>query len=325
MSVFEYFMIPMQRMKTVCIKETSASPSWGGVASVPISPSEKGVASVPVNFPKGWIVYSYKVDTFSQLKVKKKKIFFVRVLHFGWLMAERKRERDRDALLWNKKKNIITWKYGSKLVYLLTLIGIQLKHAERLVACYIAINHLSKHCQDEPQGYGTAHGAWHIWKSRADLLLPLAHSSADNGQEIWLLLTAGQRPMGYPVSCQDPISSRVPLGGFRSTPFYQVTVRTHNQRSTSTLYSCCMNTLAQTVGASTGKLTLIGWNQSHQWSPVHSSGIFLVCAQSHAITCCPGQSWGLGRCGVFIQKAKPFGSLPPYLNRNTGLAMGKAI
>lgn len=160
-------------------------------------------------------------------------------------------------------------------------------------------------------------------KSRADLLLPLAHSSADNGQEMWLLLTAGQRPMGYPVSRQDQISSCVPFGGFGSTRFTRLLsgliaeVHEHS--------ALLPHEYVHSNGLSTGKVTLIGRNQSHQRSPVHCSGISLVCAQSHAVTCRPGQSRGLGRCGVFIQKAKLLGSLPSYLNRNTGLAAGKAI
>lgn len=178
-------------------------------------------------------------------------------------------ERDK------KKKNIITQKSGSKLVYLLTLIGIQLKHTERPVACHNTINHLSKHCQDEPQGYGTAHEAWHFWNSRADLLLPLAHLSVDNGQEMWLFLTAGQRPMGYPVSRQDQIPFPCSFSGVRSPLPSQVAVRIHNGGAPSALllqeYVC-------SSGPSAGKLTLIGRDQSHRWSPVHSSGISLVCA-----------------------------------------------
>lgn len=143
---------------------------------------------------------------------------------------------------------MITQKSGSKLVYLLTLIGIQLKHTQRPAACHNTINHLSKHCQDEPQGYGTAHEAWHIWNSCADLLLPLAHLSADNGQEMWLFLTAGQRPMGYPVSRQDQIPSHVPLVVSDPPPPPPL------PRSLSgfimevhLLHSCCRNTFAQMV------------------------------------------------------------------------------
>lgn len=62
--------------------------------------------------------------------------------------------------------------------------------------------------------------------------------------------------MGYPVSRQDQISSRVPFGGFGSTRFTRLLsglITELHQHNTLLLHEyVCSN------GLSTGKLTLIG-------------------------------------------------------------------
>ncbi|GAA6080065.1 uncharacterized [Tachysurus ichikawai] len=53
--------------------------------------------------------------------------------------------------------------------------------------------------------------------------------------------------MGYPVSCQDQISSRVPFGGFGSTPFTKSLsgLITEVHVYLYILHYCCLNKFAQ--------------------------------------------------------------------------------